>query len=141
MINPSDTTIKQLLSQAKTIAIIGAKDKSGQPVDAVGQYLLSVGYTIIPIHPTRKYAWEIPCYSSILDVPIHIDIINLFRSPEFCLTHAHEAIKLIHKPKLFWMQKGITNEKAVSIVKESGIAAVEDRCIMIEHQRLIQEFS
>lgn len=136
MLHPSDESLMNVLSKAKTIAIIGAKDKPTQAVDRVGRYLLEAGYIIIPVHPVRRFVWGIPTYASITDIPVPIDIVNLFRAPEFCPLHAQETVSLLNLPKVFWMQKGIQNSKAVAIVQQSGILPVEDLCIMVEHNRL-----
>lgn len=136
MQHPSDNTLKDILSQSKTIAIIGAKDKPNTPVDRVGQYLIKVGYTVIPVHPIRKSVWGIPAYTSITEVPVPIDIVDLFRSPEFCPIHAHEVISLLQPPQLFWMQQGIISPESVNIVQQYGITAIENLCIMVEHKRL-----
>lgn len=137
MKNPSDNILKNILSQSKTIAIIGAKDEENTPVNRVGQYLLEMGYIVIPVHPIRKSVWGIPTYVSITEIPVPIDIVNLFRSPEFCPTHAYEVISLLKPPQVFWMQQGITSPEAVGILQQSEIIAIENLCIMVEHKRLV----
>lgn len=132
----SDNTLKDIFSQSKTIAIIGAKDERNTPVDRVGKYLIKAGYIVIPVHPIRKSVWEIPAYTSIKEIPVPIDIINLFRAPEFCPLHAHEVISLLEPPQLFWMQQGIISPESVTIVQQYGITAIENLCIMLEHKRL-----
>ena len=136
MQHPSDSTLKDILSQSKTIAIIGAKDEPNTPVGRVGQYLIKVGYTVIPVHPIRKSVWGIPAYTSITEIPVHIDIVDLFRAPEFCPIHAHEVISLLQPPQLFWMQQSIISPESVNIVEQDGITAIENLCIMAEHKRL-----
>lgn len=132
----SDTELAALLGQVKTIAVIGAKDKPGQPVDKVGRYLIASGYTVIPVHPKRANVWGIPAYPSLGDVPLPIDMVNLFRAHEFCPAHAQEALRLQSRPRCFWMQSGIVSPEARACLQGSGILAVEDRCLMVEHARL-----
>ena len=133
----SDTRLRTLLAEAKTIAIVGAKDKPGQPVDGVGRYLIAAGYTVIPVHPVRKEIWGITTYSSLADIPFPIDIIDVFRAPAFCPAHAQEAAALPSTPNLFWMQLGIRSAEARKLAAKAGMAVIEDACIMVEHKRLL----
>ncbi len=134
----SDEKLRGLLSESRTIAIVGAKDKEGQPVDRVGKYLLQAGYTVIPVHPVRKNIWGLPTYSTLADVPCPIDIVNVFRAPQYCPEHAREAAALPSLPRLFWMQLGIVSPEASAIAGNAGMPVIEDLCIMIEHQRLLR---
>ena len=130
-----DAKLRQLLASVRTIAIVGAKDKTG-PVDRVGRYFIDKGYTVIPIHPVRKEVWGLETYASLRDVPVPIDLVDVFRAPEYCPEHAVEAAALSPVPRIFWMQLGITSPKAALIAGAAGMTVVEDRCTMIEHQRL-----
>jgi hypothetical protein len=132
----SDTELAALLGQVKTIAVIGAKDKPGQPVDKVGRYLIAAGFTVIPVHPKRASVWGIPAYPSLGDVPQPIDLVNLFRAPEFCPDHAQEVLRLPSRPRSFWMQSGIVSPEARAILQGAETFVVEDRCLMVEHARL-----
>ncbi|MFN2267383.1 MAG: CoA-binding protein [Desulfonatronovibrio sp.] len=131
-----DQDLKNLLEQARTIAIIGAKDKPGQPVNNVGKYLIDAGYRIVPVHPVRKNVWGLETWKSVLDIPFPVDIINLFRADDHCPAHAREILKLNYTPMCFWMQLGIRSQEAADILKEKPIMVVQDKCIKIEHQRL-----
>ncbi|WP_303236936.1 CoA-binding protein [uncultured Bilophila sp.] len=133
----SDDRMRTLLSEARTIAVIGAKDKPGQPVDRVGRYLIQAGYQVIPVHPTRKNVWGLETYTTLAEVPCPIDIVNVFRAPQYCPDHARETLALSPLPKLFWMQLGIVSPEASALVGKAGIAVVEDLCIMVEHNRLL----
>lgn len=134
----SDMTIRTLLAEARTIAVVGAKDMEGQPVDRVGKYLIKAGYRVIPVHPVRKNVWGLPAYPTLVDVPCPIDIVNVFRAPQFCPGHAREAAALPVTPRLFWMQLGIVSHEAADIAEQANMAVVEDLCIMVEHQRLLR---
>lgn len=131
-----DDTLRDALRNVRTIAVIGAKDKAGQPVDMVGRYLIKAGYTVIPVHPVRKNVWGLPTYASILDIPMPVDVVNLFRASEFCLSHAEEVCRLATLPSVFWMQSGIRSQDAGRLMAEKGVRVVEDKCIMVELQRL-----
>ncbi len=134
-----DETLRDLLSRTRTIAIVGAKDKPGSPVDRVGRYLLEAGYALAPVHPARKEVWGLPASASLADLPargIAPDIVCLFRAPDYCPDHARETLALPSPPLLFWMQEGIRSPEAGAILAGSGIRIVEDLCLKTEHQRL-----
>lgn len=137
----SDTTIRTLLKESKVIAIIGAKDKAGQPVDDVGRYLMAAGYTVIPVHPARQNVWGLRTYKSVEDIPEQVDIVNVFRASEYCAEHARETLRLATRPRCFWMQLGISNPEATALMQDAGILSVSDKCIKIEHLRLIAKQS
>ena len=130
--------MKKILGQVKTIAIIGAKDKPGQPVDRVGRYLIGAGFTVYPVHPKRQNVWGLRTYTSILDIPDQIDLVNIFRAPEFCPDHAREVLQLKTLPLIFWLQEGIISEESRKILQEKSILFVQDKCVMIEHKCLFQ---
>ena len=85
---------------------------------------------MIPVHPIRKDVWGLQTYPSLAEVPFPVDIVNVFRAPQYCPDHARETVALSPLPQLFWMQQGIVSP-------EAGIAVVEDLCIMVEHKRLL----
>lgn len=131
-----DDSLHQLLQATRSIAIVGAKDKPGQPVDRVGRYLLEAGFTIYPVHPVREHVWGLPAYRTLADLPCSVEIIDLFRAPEYCPAHAREVLALPWKPRCFWMQAGISSPEAGQLMADAGILVVEDKCLMVEHKRL-----
>lgn len=134
---PDSETLRTLLRDAKTIAIAGAKDVPGQPVDGVGRYLMAAGYTVIPVHPMRQNVWGLPTYKSLGDLPGPVDIINLFRAAECCPDHAREVLDLPWRPQVFWMQLGIESPEATALLEPAGITVVQAACIKVEHMRLL----
>ncbi len=131
-----DDQLRRLFTENKVIAIVGAKDKAGSPVEHVGRYLLEQGYEILPIHPVRKTAWGLETYKSLAELPKTPDIVCLFRTPDACLEHAKEILNLSWRPKVFWMQLGISQEEAGKLMAQENICVVEDACIEIEHKRV-----
>jgi len=121
-----------LLEEVKTIAIIGASDKPGRPVDGVGRALIERGFNIIPVHPKRHNVWGLKTYPSLLEIPVPIDCVDLFRAAQWCPGHAMEVLELNPLPKIFWMQSGITSPDAQKILKDVDIAVYENRCLMVE---------
>lgn len=127
---------RRILTSSQTIAIVGAKDKPGQAVDSVGRYLIDAGFTVIPVHPVYKEVWGLKAYPTLADVPVPIDIVDVFRAPEYCAAHAAEAAALKPRPKVFWMQLGIRDSEASRIAVEAGMEVLDDCCIKIEHRAL-----
>ena len=117
----------------RTIAIVGAKDKAHSDVDRVGRYLIAAGFTVIPVHPARKEVWGQPTYPSLLEVQGQVDMVNLFRAPQYCLDHAHEVLRMTHQPKVFWMQLGISNSAVAPLLTPHAIVVVENQCSMVVH--------
>lgn len=127
-----DKELATLLEEVKTIAIIGASDKEGRPVDGVGRALMERGFTIFPVHPKRTNVWGLETYKSIKDIPVPIDCVDLFRAAKWCPEHAREVASLETIPKIFWMQSGIQSPEAHSLLQHLDIAVFEDRCLMVE---------
>ena len=128
--------LSPLMREVKTIAIIGAVDKPGRPVDTVGRALINMGFTVIPVHPKRRGVWGLTTYPSVIDIPIPVDLVDVFRAPQFCPDHAHEVLNMSPLPKIFWMQEGIASPEAKKILNDSGITVVEDRCTKVEFQTM-----
>ncbi|MBG0790141.1 MAG: CoA-binding protein [Desulfovibrionaceae bacterium] len=121
-----------LMREVKTIAVIGAVDKPGRPVDTVGRALIDMGFTVIPVHPKRRDVWGLTTYPSVTDIPVPVDLVDVFRAPQFCPDHAREVLEMNPLPKVFWMQEGIASPEARAILAESGVTVVEDRCTKVE---------
>lgn len=132
-----DKELAGLLSKVKTIAVIGAVDKPGRAVHSVGSYLIEAGFTVIPVHPKRTNVWGLETYKSILDIPVKIDLVDLFRAAEFCPEHADEVLKLTEQPDIFWMQSGIWSSAVKEKLSSTSIKVIEDRCLMVDHRRLV----
>jgi predicted CoA-binding protein len=134
----TDGEIRQLLSSAKTIAIVGASPKPDRPVYGVMAYLLRAGYRCIPVNPgqTGKEILGQPVVARLADIGEPIDIVDIFRQ-QFALAGAvDEALALPVKPKAVWMQLDLSDEAAAAKAEAAGVMAVMDRCTKIEHARL-----
>lgn len=135
-----DDTLRDLLTRASTIAILGAKDKPGSPVDRVGRYLMRAGYHVFPVHPVRKTVWGMPAAARLTELPglgVEPDIVCVLRAAAYCPEHARETLALPRLPLLFWMQEGIRSPEAGELLNRAGVAVVEDACIQTEHRRLL----
>jgi uncharacterized protein len=132
-----DSDIKEILENAKTIAILGLSPKPERESNKVARYLKDHGYSIIPVRPGRQEILGQSAYATLDDIKKNVDIVDVFRNPEQILPHAHEAIRM--QPKVFWMQLGIENQDAASLLIKAGIDVVMNRCIKIEHDRLLKK--
>ena len=130
----ADADIKAVLTSSKTIAVLGLSPKPGRDSYQVAAYLKDRGYTVIPVRPAQAEILGEKAYPSLDDVPGPVDIVDVFRSSDQVLPHAHEALRL--KPKTFWMQEGIENREAAALLAAAGIDVVMGRCIKRDHARL-----
>ncbi len=124
--------ITELLQRAKTIAVVGLSDNPLRPSHGVSAYMQSHGYRIIPVNPAISEALGEKSYNSLLDIPEKIDIVNIFRRPEFVEEIVDEAIAL--KIPAIWMQEEVIHEKAAEKARKEGIFVVMDRCILQDHR-------
>lgn len=134
---PSDENVRRILQKARTIAVVGAKDAPGADVDTVGRYLIRAGYRVVPVHPARETVWGLQAFPTLADVPHPIDIVDVFRAPAHCPDHARECSALTPRPDMFWMQRGITHPEVEAVLAGSGTSVIQDRCLMVEHARLL----
>ena len=129
--------ITELLKRAKTIAVVGLSDNPLRPSHGVSAYMQSHGYRIIPVNPEIQESLGQKAYPSLLEippkeVPQKIDIVNIFRRPEYVEEVVDQAIQL--KIPAVWMQEEVINEKAAEKARRAGIFVVMDRCILQEHR-------
>jgi uncharacterized protein len=134
----SDAFLRDILSNVKTIAVVGASDKESRPSHGVFGFLLAHGYYVIGINPNLagKGVHGAPFYKALADVPRPIDMVDIFRNPEAAAGAVEEALALEPKPKVIWMQLGIRNEQAAARARALGVKVVMNRCAKIEYERL-----
>jgi predicted CoA-binding protein len=124
------------LREVKTIAVVGAVDKPGRPVDRVAREMMAMGFTVVPVHPTRSEVWGFETYKNVIDIPFAVDVVDLFRNETFCPGHAREVLQMKTPPKFFWMQSGVFSQEARQILAHTDIEVIEDRCLKVELARL-----
>ena len=132
----TDTDIHQLLAQSKTIAVIGYSDKPDRPSHNITQALKRFGYDVYPVNPTLASTPEQPIYATLSQIPARIDIVDVFRRADALPEVVAEAIKV--GAKAIWMQQDIVNEEAARTAEAAGLKVVMDRCIKVEHRRLMK---
>ena len=125
--------ITELLKRAHTIAIVGLSSSPMRPSHGVAAYLQTQGYRIIPVNPEIKGALGEKAYASLREVPEKIDVVDIFRRPEFVPEVVEDAIA-INVPAI-WMQEGVVHDQAAEKARRAGIFVVMDRCILKEHRR------
>jgi len=134
-LQPSDP-IYELLARAKTIAVVGLSDSPMRPSHGVSAYMQAAGYKIIPVNPQITEALGEMAYPSLLEVPLDvaakIDLVDVFRRPEYVDEIVEQAIQL--KIPALWLQEGVINLPAAEKARKAGIYVVMDRCVLKEHR-------
>jgi len=128
---PQSDPIAELLKRSKTIAVVGLSPNPLRPSHGVSAYMQSQGYRIIPVNPLIEECLGERAYASLLDVADKIDIVDIFRRPEFVEEVVDQAIQL--KVPAIWMQEDVIHEKAAEKARQAGIFVIMDRCILKEH--------
>jgi hypothetical protein len=123
--------VRELLKNARVIAVVGLSDNPLRPSHGVSAYMQQHGYRIIPVNPQIKISLGEKSYPSLLDVPGKIDIVNIFRRSEFVPEIVDQAIQL--KIPAIWTQEQVVHEKAAERARNAGIFVVMDECILKEH--------
>ncbi len=124
--------IGELLKRSRTIAVVGLSSSPLRPSHGVAAYMQTQGYRIIPVNPTIPGALGEKAYPSLLEVPDKIDIVDIFRRPEFVPELVDQAIQL--RVPAIWMQEGVVHAAAAEKARAAGIYVIMDRCILKEHR-------
>jgi len=140
----SQSEIKQILSKSKTIAVVGLSREPDKDSYRVAAYLKKQGFRIVPVNPFADEILGEKSYKSLLEIPVEIqktlDVVDVFRPAKDVPAIVEQAIKLkkAHgKPDVVWMQLGIVNEQAAETAKKAGLTVIMDKCMMVEHKRLV----
>jgi len=124
---------QEILAEARTIALVGASPNPARPSNDVMRYLLDVGYHVIPVRPADcDDVHGVPCVASLAQIEEPIDLVDVFRRPEFCAAHAREAVDA--GAGALWLQVGIVSADARRIAAEAGLDYVEDACTKVVHK-------
>lgn len=124
-------TIRQILEQCRTIAVVGASSNPARASHHVASYMKAQGYRVIPVNPNERTVIDEQAYPSLTAVPGPIDLVDIFRKSEDVLPIVEEAIA--RGAKAIWMQEGVVNEAAAQLAREAGLAVVMDRCWLKDH--------
>ncbi len=129
--------ITKLLNETRRIAVLGIKADADQPANYVPAYAQQAGYEIVPVPVYYKELTEMlgeKVYRTVAAIPDEIDMVNVFRRPSDIPAHLDDIIA--KKPKSVWFQLGIVNDEAAETLAKAGIAVVQDRCLLVELQRV-----
>lgn len=134
-----DADLTQILREARTIAVLGAKAIPSEPAHYVPAYLHARGYKIFPVNPTLmgQIVLGEPVVGALADLAAPVDVIEVFRRPEYLPGHVREILALPWRPQTVWFQLGIRLDDAAATLAGAGIRVVQDRCMMPEHRRLL----
>jgi predicted CoA-binding protein len=133
----SDEALRELLDQSHTIAVLGMKDAEHEDAFRVPRYMQEHGHRILPVNPKLSRVLGEPAFPSLAEIDEPIDLVNIFRAPEHIPAHVDEILVLTPPPKAVWMQLGIVHGGAAARLRAAGIEVVQDRCIMVDHRRLM----
>lgn len=134
--NPLDQEIKELLTKSKTIAVVGLSAKPDRDSHKVARYLQEHGYTIIPVNPVEKEILGQTSYATLEEIPVPVDVVDIFRKPEAIPAIVDSAIKI--KAKAVWMQLGLAHHDSAQKARAAGLEVVQSKCIKVEHAKLQQ---
>ena len=132
--NPPDADLKALLTQATTIAIVGASSNPERPSHGIMRRLQSLGYRVIPVKPGEQEVLGEHAYATLAEIPEPVDIVDVFRRAEETPPIADDAVGI--GAKALWLQSGISNQETAARAKAGGLMVVMDACIAVEHAML-----
>jgi predicted CoA-binding protein len=134
MIVSDDAGIRRILESNKTIAMVGLSPKEDRPSNIVARYLMARGHTVIPVNPGQREILGQPCYASLKDIPVKVDMVDVFRNADDVPPIAADAIAI--GARTLWLQLGIVHQEAAEQAAAAGLDVVMDLCPKIEYARL-----
>ena len=127
-------TLRRILSTNRTIAVVGLSADWFRPSYFAAKYMLAHGYTVIPVNPKYPQILGQTAYPTLRDIPVPVDMVDVFRRTWDVLPIARDAIDI--GARTLWQQLGVVNAEADALAREAGLDSVTDRCVKIEHGRL-----
>ena len=132
--NPPDTKIREILAMPRTIAVVGCSPDPDRDSHRIAALLKAKGHRVIPVNPTCQEILGERCFARVRDIPESVEMVDVFRRPEFVDQIADEAIAV--GAKILWLQLDVINEPAARKAQDAGLTVVMDRCPAIEYRRL-----
>ena len=127
-------SIPELLKTSRTVAVVGLSSKRFRASFGVAQYMQRNGYRIIPVNPNEETVLGEKCYATLGEVTERVDIVDIFRRPEFVPEIVETAIRM--EARAVWMQEGVIHEEAAERARAAGLTVVMDRCLLKDHRRM-----
>jgi predicted CoA-binding protein len=135
MIINDDAGLRRILKTHKVIAMVGLSPKEDRPSNIVARYLMALGYTVIPVNPGQREILGQTCYPGLKDIPVRVDMVDVFRNSADVPPIAADAIAI--GAKSLWLQLGVINQAAADAATAAELDVVMDRCPKIEYARLL----
>ncbi|MGH7731555.1 MAG: CoA-binding protein [Candidatus Eiseniibacteriota bacterium] len=132
---PPDRELMELLEARPVVAVVGASSRLDRPSHIVMMGLMEQGYTVIPVNPNEVSVLGQTSYPDLRAVPRRVDLVDVFRRPEFAPDLARAAAEV--GARILWLQMGVVSDAAAAIARAAGLTVVMDRCLKVEHERLI----
>lgn len=132
----ADDALREILANARSIAVVGASQKPGRESGMIAEYLAAKGYTVFPVNPAYQEVYGMKCYPDLKSIGAMVDIVNIFRRPSDVLPIVEDAIET--GAGTVWMQLGVVNDEAAQRAEEAGLNVVMDHCIAVESRRLVR---
>jgi predicted CoA-binding protein len=132
-----DDAIRELLEQARVIAVLGIKAGERDDAHEVPRYMQGAGYRILPVNPKLERVLGEAVADRLAAIDTPFDLLNVFRAPHHLPDHIDEILALPHRPRAVWLQLGIRGDASAARLCAAGIDVVQDRCLMVEHRRLL----
>lgn len=129
------TVIERLVHESRSVAVVGLSADPARPSFGIAQYLMRAGLTVFPVNPALTMWQGLTAYSSLADVPEHIDIVDVFRRPEYVPGIAGEAVSA--GAGALWLQLGVISPEGAAIAADAGLDVVMDRCLAVEHREVV----
>ncbi len=125
--------VREILGKYKTLTVVGLSSKPSRPSYGVAAYMKANGYRIVAVNPNEESVFGEKAYARVEDVPGPLEVVVIFRKPEFVPEIVESAIR--KKAKVIWMQEGIVHEEAAQRARQAGLEVIQDHCILKEHAK------
>ena len=132
-----DASLRELLLAMRSLAVVGSKDRETEDAFRVPAYMQAAGYRILPVSPKLERVLGEPAVASLGELSEPTDLVNLFRASRHIPGHVDEILALDWRPRAVWMQLGISHPESARRLEAAGVAVVQDRCLLVEHRRLV----
>jgi len=136
----TDAELAEILTESRTIAVVGIKDVDSEDAHRIPRYMQEHGYTLVPVNPKLERVLDEKAWGSLTELAgeqVSVELVNLFRASDHMPVHVDEILEMSPLPKAVWMQLGIYHGLSAARLRAAGIKVVQDRCIMVDHRRLI----
>lgn len=134
----SDAELRRILSDTQTVAVVGASDNPARPSNEVLGYLArNSHYRLYPVNPNITAIGAMKVYSTLADLPVVPDMVDVFRRHDDLPRVLDETLALQPRPKYLWLQQGLRHEEVARTARDAGLAVVMDRCLKVDYARLM----